>query len=187
MHVSFFVVGFAVAGLCVGCSQSISPAAPTSVQSSTVPQIAAGENPRPVSAPAIAQQVSQNEVPFKGDYEGLVTIHVDSPNPYMWWTMSGSGNATKLGRFTVQVTSRLSLGPGLINAGYYTFTAANGDTLNAFFGQVGTDPPSTIESASILGGSGRFAGAAGTFTITRVYDPTTGTTAGSFEGTISRD
>lgn len=187
MHTSFVLVGFAVVGLCAGCSQPGSPTAPTSTQYSTTTLPITADTARTVANPGIGRNAAQkNEVPFKGDFEGLVTIHVDSPNPYMWWTMSGSGNATQLGRFTVHVTSRLSLGPGLINAGHYRFTAANGDTLNAFFGQVDTDPPATIESASILGGSGRFAGASGTFTITRVYDPIAGTTAASFEGSISR-
>jgi len=187
MHASFVVVGFAVVGLCAGCSQPGSPTSPTSTQSSTTAVPITADTARTVANPGIAKPAAQEHaVPFKGNFEGVVTIHVDSPNPYMWWTMSGGGNATQLGRFTVQVTSRLSLGPGLINAGLYTFTAANGDTLNAFFGQVDSDPPRTIESATILGGSGRFAGASGTFTITRVYDPIAGTTAGSFEGSISR-
>ena len=34
-------------------------------------------------------------------------------------------------------------------------------------------------------GTGRFAGATGSFTVQRQFDPATGTTTGSFEGTIS--
>jgi len=42
-----------------------------------------------------------------------------------------------------------------------------------------------VEEATITGGTGRFAGATGSFTTVRLYDPVAGTTSGSFEGTIS--
>ena len=141
MHVSFASVGVAVALLCVGCSRPMSPTTPTSVQSATT-----------------ADHVT-HDVPFKGDLEGLVTLHFDSP-PLTWWFMSGSGNATKLGRFAVTVTSRL--GSGITHGGgLYTLTAANGDTLNGFFEGRGEGGPSTfsiVEDVAILGGSGRFSG-----------------------------
>jgi hypothetical protein len=71
--------------------------------------------------------------------------------------------------------------------GTYTFTAANGDTLTAdFTGEAQVGPIiSIVEHATITGGTGRFAGAAGTFTAHRLYDPVNSTTTGSFEGTIS--
>jgi hypothetical protein len=138
-----------------------------------------------VAGLAISDHGTQ-EVPFKGHLEGVVTLHFDQP-PFLWWAMSGSGNATQLGRFTVSATSLF----GIPWAGYYTFTAANGDTLNAFFQlrrQSGTPfivEDATIEDAGIFGGSGRFAGASGVFTINRSYEAITGGTTGSFEGTIS--
>ena len=42
-----------------------------------------------------------------------------------------------------------------------------------------------VEDATITGGTGRFAGATGSFTCERLYDTIEGTTTGSFEGTIS--
>ena len=42
-----------------------------------------------------------------------------------------------------------------------------------------------VETATIAGGTGRFAGATGAFTVQRLNDTTSGTTIGSFEGTIS--
>jgi hypothetical protein len=74
--------------------------------------------------------------------------------------------------------------------GKYEFTAANGDTLTAEFnGKSSTTPiPGVLyieETATIKCGTGRFAGATGTFTAKRLYDMIDGTTEGSFEGTIS--
>jgi hypothetical protein len=42
-----------------------------------------------------------------------------------------------------------------------------------------------VETWTITGGTGRFTGAAGSFTVERSLDQTTGVTTGSFEGTIS--
>jgi hypothetical protein len=55
-----------------------------------------------------------------------------------------------------------------------------------FTGQAQVGPiVSIVEQATITGGTGRFAGASGTFTIERLFDPAAGTTSGSFGGTIS--
>ena len=44
---------------------------------------------------------------------------------------------------------------------------------------------SMVEAAIITGGTGRFADAAGSFTIERVLDQATGISSGSFDGTIN--
>ena len=76
--------------------------------------------------------------------------------------------------------------------GSYEFTAANGDTVYAEF--TGLATPTMIdgvfylhivETATIKGGTGRFAGATGAFVCERLYNPVAGTTIGSFDGTIS--
>jgi len=75
--------------------------------------------------------------------------------------------------------------------GSYEFTAANGDTLIADvtgqFGPTAENPRVllSVETATITGGTGRFADATGTFTIERLFNQVTGLTTGSFEGTIS--
>jgi hypothetical protein len=77
-------------------------------------------------------------------------------------------------------------------AGYYEFTAANGDTVYAeFTGQA--QPTATpgdihiVETATIdpTRCTGRNAGATGTFVVERLFDRIAGTTIGSFEGTIN--
>ena len=66
---------------------------------------------------------------------------------------------------------------------------ADGDTLTAdFTGQATpTSTPgvlSIVETATITGGTGRFAHATGSFVCERLFDTVAGTTDGSFEGTI---
>jgi hypothetical protein len=68
------------------------------------------------------------------------------------------------------------------------FTAANGDTLTGnFTGQAQGAPPlvSIVEQVTVTGGTGRFAGATGSFTVQRQFNQQTGVTQGSFEGEIS--
>jgi hypothetical protein len=128
------------------------------------------------------------EVPFKGSLEGIVTITPLTP-PFVQVDIEASGKATHLGKFTVEI-------PHVVNrtnstaSGSYEFTAANGDMLFAeFTGQaMPTATPGVLyieETATITGGTGRFAGATGSFEIERWFDTIAGTTTGTFEGTIS--
>jgi hypothetical protein len=99
---------------------------------------------------------------------------------------SATGEGAHLGRFTVAFPHTVNFATRT-GVGTYTFTAANGDTLTATFtgqAQLGT-VTSIVEHATITGGTGRFAGATGSFTAHRLFDPATGRTTGSFEGTIS--
>lgn len=128
-----------------------------------------------------------DQVPFKGRLEGAVTITPLDP-PFASVVIDGTGNATQLGRFTVEI-------PHLVNlavrggVGSYVFTAANGDTLTAdFTGQATLLAPGVLsiaESGIITGGTGRFAGATGSFAAERIFFVATLVTTGSFEGTIS--
>ena len=128
-----------------------------------------------------------DQVPFKGSLEGTVTTTPLIP-PLASVLIEGVGNATHLGRFTVAI-------PHLVNQairvgeGAYVFTAASGDTLTADFTGQATlveGVISTIETATITGGTGRFVGASGSFVAERTFVLATGVTTGSFEGTISR-
>ena len=72
--------------------------------------------------------------------------------------------------------------------GRFEFRAADGDTLTAgFVGQATVIAPgvlSTVDTATITGGTGRFANATGRFTGGRTFVLSTGAVTGSFEGTI---
>jgi hypothetical protein len=129
------------------------------------------------------------QVPFKGRLKGDVThTPVDAQTDFV--LVEAAGRATHLGRFTLDA-------PHLVNtttrtaAGTFEFTAANGDMVYAeFTGQARpTATPGVIaivETATITGGTGRFANATGSFVVERLYDRIAGTTVGHFKGTISR-
>jgi hypothetical protein len=136
------------------------------------------------ASPAAAGQ----QVPFKGSLDGVVT-HTPIDPVFDSVLVDATGNATQLGQFTLAVPHIVNHTNGTA-IGTYEFTAANGDTLLAVFTGQAT-PTSTpgvlyiVETATIIGGTGRFAGATGAFVCERLFDRIAGTTTGSFEGTIS--
>ncbi len=126
------------------------------------------------------------QVPFRGSVQGSETDVVQPPATLLV-DGSGTGIATQLGRFTVtwEATVNLLDGSGI---GSFQFIAANGDSIfTEDLGQAeSTGTPGVfriVEINTIAGGTGRFAGATGNFTLERLLDPT-GFTSGSFEGTI---
>ncbi len=132
---------------------------------------------------------AKEQVPFKGHLELARGIVTPLTPPIVSVEIEGTGNATQLGHFAVSVPHLVNRSTGML-VGSYEFTAANGDTLTADF--VGQSAPSGVpgvlvveETATITGGSGRFAGATGSFTTERLVNTTNGTVIGSFEGTIS--
>ena len=128
------------------------------------------------------------QVPFQGKLGGVVTMTPLTP-PFVSVLVSATGNATHLGKFTLAIPHTVNRATR-IASGSYQFIAANGDTLTAtFVGQATpTSTPSVlyiVETATITGGTGRFAGATGSFITERLFDTITGTTTGSFRGTVS--
>jgi hypothetical protein len=130
------------------------------------------------------------EVPFKGSLSGVVThTPVDPQTDSV--LVEATGTATQLGKFALAVPHLVNL-PTRTAAGYYEFTAANGDVLVArFAGQASpTATPGVIAIVEIAiidpdRSTGRFAGATGGFIVERLYDRIAGTTIGYFEGAIS--
>ena len=137
-----------------------------------------------LTGPAAAQQ----QVPFKGSFAGDVAVTPLTP-PFVQVDVDATGKATQLGRFSLDIPHIVNRANGTA-IGIYEFTAANGDTLTATFSGKATTTavPGVLyieETAIITGGTGRFAGATGSFTAERLFDTINGTTAGSFEGAIS--
>ena len=81
-----------------------------------------------------------------------------------------------------------TLGEGIGSA---RLVAANGDMLFTTIVAQGTPDPDTpgvqriVEIHTITGGTGRFAGVQGSYTVVRLVEPVSGVTSGSFEGTIT--
>lgn len=105
-------------------------------------------------------------LPMRGYYEGFETGELDFPTLYVHG--SGTGNGTHLGRFTLTWDWVVDL-PSLSGVGAITFRAANGDRLftRVDDGQAyPTEDPSVLRFTRthiITGGTGRFAGASGSF------------------------
>ncbi len=186
MRISLTAVAVVLVALIVGCSQPISPTSPTSV---------------PLGGPSITSSGGKCDQPLlsvawpqamwclsKAAWKGLLRRTPLAP-PFVSVLVEGTGNATHLGRFTVEIAHVVNTATRTLT-GSYEFTAANGDTLTAdFTGQFSpTENPrvlSIVETATITGGTGRFADATGSFTVERLFNLDTFTTTGSFEGTIS--
>ena len=102
---------------------------------------------------------------------------------------TATGTGTHLGLYTATFTATVTLATGSAT-GNISITAASGDRLDATFVGQGTpaaepNVASIEEVATIHGGTGRFSGATGTFTIRGILDQVTGESSGSFDGSIN--
>jgi hypothetical protein len=135
------------------------------------------------ASPAPAGQ----QVPFNGSFAAVEIDEVQGTTLLV--DGSGTGNATHLGRYTVTFEAVVNL-ETLMGVGTMSFVAANGDSIFTTFNGQATPTPDpniflVVELETITGGTGRFAGATGSFTLEREVDLTTGLSSGSFSGTIS--
>ena len=136
-----------------------------------------------VASPALAQ----GQVPFRGTYEASEYTS-GGAFPVFVQSLSGTGHATHLGRFTVTAEFHVNVQTYPVEGvGSFTLTAANGDSL---FGT--TTGLATVvegiayieETNTITGGTGRFVDATGTFVEGRVLVDATGVSTSSFNGAI---
>jgi hypothetical protein len=128
---------------------------------------------------------------FKGSLQAFeVGNPVDFPIIHV--VATGSGKASQLGKFTYSYTVDILLidpanGVG-VGTLYYTFVAANGDKLYSVGDGYGSPAPGlvntnrVVEQHIITGGTGRFAGATGKFTVDRLIS--NGSTSGTINGYI---
>ena len=139
---------------------------------------------------------AQNLVPFKGAMQG--TDRDGALNfPILQVFTNGAGTGTHLGEFSYSQENALDVTKGT-GTGSIHWIAANGDTIDTTFTAVGgpTDAPplcpglgdtflKITEMHTITGGTGRFAGAHGSFIVERQASPVTFKTCGSFHGAIT--
>jgi hypothetical protein len=181
MRASFtaIVALIGAAFLLVGCSQSKSPIQPSSLSSPTSPTTSAA-NMAALAEPSAAQ--TQTQVPFKGMFEGNDTVIPPTI------TTAATGTGTHVGHFSLTDVVTLT---SLTGTGHWI--AANGDIIYTTF--VATPVPGPVvfkitENHTITGGTGRFAGARGSFTVERTHiveasPDGTHVTFGSFDGSIT--
>ena len=133
---------------------------------------------------------AESPLPFRGTIVGSADNVQTFEFPFLFASSIVTGNATHLGRFTssweVQVNVITSASTGTV-----VFTAANGDTLFTTFEGQGypTGTPDVIlilEVHTITGGTGRFAGATGSYIRHSLLNQALNTqTDNWFDGTIA--
>jgi hypothetical protein len=129
---------------------------------------------------------AQHPVPFHGVFEGDYTVTPIPGTPTATLVVSASGNGSQVGAFELEI-------PHVVNfaTGSYLMTVANGDMVfGTFTGHatpIGTDGhyAMLVEEVTITGGTGRFAGATGSFTAVRWIDRVHLQTIGYYDGSIS--
>jgi hypothetical protein len=139
------------------------------------------------------------DLPFHGRFTSQTSAVANCPPtcPPTTLLITGTqdGNATHLGRFTATTEDSVNIATTQ-STGTFNLTAANGDRIfTTTVGQeTGFQPPNVsfvTQTATIVGGTGRFAGATGTFTVefaqTIDFAAGTATGTGSFKGLISFD
>jgi len=127
-----------------------------------------------------------NRLAFNGTLQSTETSVTAFPT--MSATATGSGNATQLGSFTIHYQVEINL-LDLSATEAAQFSGTNGDSLRAeAVGQATENRTpgmlNIVDIYRITGGTGRFNGASGTFTLHRLVSVTTGAASSTFEGYI---
>jgi uncharacterized alpha/beta hydrolase family protein len=133
-----------------------------------------------------APAAGERNLLLKGSLESTETHQVVAPTIFV--TGSGSGNATQLGLYTFNEEAKVTI-PSLTSTTSTILTAADGSTLLGEGTGQGTviNPPfivSIVENYTVIGGTGRFEGASGNFTVERVLNRATGVSSGTINGSI---
>jgi len=129
---------------------------------------------------------ASNQVPFNASFSG--TVAFTGPTSA---ALSGSGISTYLGltAYAGVVSEITPTDTGLTDVLVETLTAANGDTITILCNQVAVQQASGVFQGSdewtVIGGTGRFAGATGSGTGIAHVDLNNGTFSKQLIGTIS--
>jgi hypothetical protein len=139
-----------------------------------------------LASTTFAAPSAEKQLLFKGSMQAVETHVVTFPTFTL--DATGSGNATQLGLFTMSFQGQVYI-PTLAGTTSATLVAADGSSLYADGVGQGTatenpDLVSIVEIYTITGGTGRFAGASGSFTVERVIQRSTGVSSGTISGII---
>lgn len=133
-----------------------------------------------------APTARERQLLLKGSMQTVETQQAAFPTLFV--SLTGSGIATQLGLFTISSQAQVNI-PTLASSTSATLVASDGSTL--FAEGLGQGTPtatpgivSIVETYTITGGTGRFAGATGSFTVERVLNRATGVSSGTISGVI---
>ena len=130
---------------------------------------------------------AQHQVPFMGAMQGH-DFDVAFTNTTVTVLTVGTGIGTLVGQFSFAQTVTVDFTTGH-DTGSAQWFAANGDSISTTItgsGEMIEPGLFRIEDVhTITGGTGRFAGAQGSFTVKRLASGVTFLTSGSYEGTIT--
>jgi hypothetical protein len=136
-----------------------------------------------LAVPAAAQK----PVPFEGALKGT-DKDIGGPDTAFVVDTSGAGIGTPLGEFSFTQEVAVNLLAGT-DTGSAHWIAANGDSIYTTIAGSGYFLASGLiritDIHTITGGTGRFAGAQGSFAVDRLASPTAFITYGSFHGSIT--
>jgi hypothetical protein len=131
---------------------------------------------------AVASAVAAHYVPLKGSAAGSVVAVNPTPGG-VELTIHASGQATQLGQFDRVEELLLDPTTGSIT-GSIVFVAANQDELHVTFVGGFISPTTAVGNYTVVGGTGRFAGATGSAAFEAV-SPDGIQVSVSFDGTIA--
>ena len=139
-----------------------------------------------IASTVFAAPLAERQLLFKGSMQAVETHVVTFPTFSL--DATGSGKATQLGLFAMSFQGVVFI-PNLSGTATATLVAADGSNLYADGVGQGTftenpDFVSIMETYTITGGTSRFAGASGSFTVERVIQRSTGISSGTLNGNI---
>jgi hypothetical protein len=143
----------------------------------------------PFAPTAPTRSSARVALPFRGTLETMDKSMTPLGPTTALFAAEGTGTATHLGRYTAVIALTLDFATST-GTEQITLTAANGDVLTATATAGGTPTGdgvtvNVVETATITGGTGRFAGATGEYVVNCVANQATGVAIGSFNGTIT--
>jgi hypothetical protein len=168
-----------------GCTGN-APTAPTTLPAASL----AGTHTAQAFESGIAAQKSPAPLPIQGRCEASYAAPPVVAPPFIRHVSVGTCQLSHLGRVSLRTEAEINLATG-VQVAAVTFTAANGDRLRVSSVGTGTPTGTTtvhfIGTATIVGGTGRFASATGEMAVEGDVDSATGDARFSYNGWITYD